>query len=95
MAYDNDVTWTDLVGDLEFYAGDIKTSLLAGHEQYQEWLMFRDGRDNATIATALSVDESAIADAEYAFSAMEELYMAATNGVIIQANRLDALRRFT
>lgn len=95
MAYNSDVTWPDLVGDLEFYAGELKSSILAGHEQYQEWLMFREGRTNAEIATALAVNESAIVDAEIAFSAMEELYMAATNVAIVQANRLDALRRFT
>ncbi len=95
MAYDKDFTWTDVVGDIEFFGGDLKQSLIAGHEQYLEWVIFRDGRTNAQLATDLSVAESSIADADIAYSSMEDLYMAATNGVVAQYNRLDALRKFT
>ncbi len=95
MAYDKDATWADLVGDLEFFAGDMKQSLIAGHEQYLEWLVFRDGRTNAEIATALAVDVSAIVDADLAYGCMEDLYNAATNVAVPAYNRLDALRKFT
>lgn len=95
MAYNGNLTWTDIAANIGYYGLRAKDAILAGHEQYLEWLIFRDGRDNPTIAAALSVSEEAIIDAEYAFSALEELYMVATGGAVIQANRLDSLRKFT
>jgi len=95
MPYNADVTWLDISAGLGYYGLRVKEAILDGHEQYQEWVAFRNGRTDTQVATALSVDVSAIVDAEYAFSAMEELYMAATAQSVVAANRFDAIRKFT
>ena len=95
MAYNDDITWADIVGDLAYYGLRDKDAIIAGHEQYLEWVSFRAGRDDATLATALSVSTTAISDAEYAFSAMEDIYLMATGNSVGVANRFDAIRKFT
>ncbi len=79
MAYNVDKTWEALVKDLEPVADNLLGVIREGKGRYDEWQSFRNGRDNATIATDLTalgsraVAETEVADMDAAFSAFDSI----------------------
>lgn len=96
MIYDPDMTWADLEGKAQREARSLLNGLKNGREVYREWLSFRDGRSDATIATALSKTEAEITDLRKCFLAMDEIWDFADNVASpIQGDRLADLRKFS
>lgn len=95
MTYAEDLTWTEASKNAGVHARALIFQLTEGLNAYDEWQNFRAARDNATIATALGVAETAIAELDACFAAMKNLYDVANNGVVAQADHLYSLRRFS
>lgn len=96
MVYNTDKTWDDLVKELGSDARNAIQHLEVGLRQYNEWQSFRAGRDNATIATALTRTSGEIAEMDAAYAAFKDLYDFANNVVSpTQGDRLFSLRVFS
>ena len=96
MAYNDDLAWEDVARDAQNVGRQVKNSLLAALEAYNEWQSFRAGRDNATIATALSVTTTQVAELDSCFAAGKECYDFATNVASPTAgDRFYAIRIFS
>lgn len=100
MAYTEDLTWSDLVGSAEFFATSVKDGLVNGADGRLEWQNWKatfrgGGLTNSDIATELSVTEAAIDDMDALYDALFELYQCANNIATAQANRFEAIRKFT
>jgi hypothetical protein len=63
MTYVGDKTWAQLASDATAASEDIRESTIHGREAYEEWIRFANGRDDATIATALTALQPAGAPA--------------------------------
>jgi hypothetical protein len=92
--YNGDQTWTTLSSAASGSAETLKESIIHGLDAYNEWQSYRAGRSNATLATALSVPESQVAEMDACFAAMKELHDCASNVATSQSDRLFALRVF-
>lgn len=92
--YSAEKTWADLAQSAAISSENVRQTITVAEKEYQEWQMFRDSRDNTTIATALSKTAAEIADMDAAFSAGHELYQHMNNVVSSQSDYGFALRKF-
>jgi len=102
MTYNDDYTWHQLAQDAGQISAQLKNILLSGIEKYNEWQSFRAGRDNTTIAAALTITSGAtitvamVADLDACYAALEELYDYANNDLSPSSgDRLYAMRKFS
>jgi hypothetical protein len=54
MTYVGDMTWAQVSSKATAASLDIRESTMHAREAYEEWIKFANGRDDATIATALT-----------------------------------------
>jgi hypothetical protein len=98
MAYNDDLQWSDLTGIAEHFAALLKDGLIGGAEGKKEWDSFRDSRTDAQIATALGVTETAVADLNYMYTKMLDLYQFSNSADptgFSAEDRIGILRKFT
>lgn len=100
MAYNGDLKWADLAALAAAGSGTLVNAVMHGQELFQKWTSFAAGRDNATIAAALSltsgqtITEAQVADLAACFQAFYELNACASNQPIAQGDRLFSMRKF-
>jgi hypothetical protein len=95
MAYNVDLTWTQLTSDAGFHARTYLQVLTNGNDAYNEWQSFRAGRTNLEIATALGRTEIEVADMDAAYAALKLIYDYGNNQVPAQADYFYSLRKFS
>lgn len=95
MAHQDDLTWVNWSNIASRHAKQLSASVREGMEARQEYWQWRDGRDDATIATALGISEAQATDLRLAFAAMKESHDALNNVAVTTADRMPDLRKFT
>ncbi len=78
MAYNGDKRWEAHVSDLEPGVNGVLTAVREGKALYEEWQSFRNGRDNATIASDFSdigrpTSEADVAEMDATYSAFDSM----------------------
>jgi len=95
MAYIKNKTWAQW--ELEATQGATRgLDILSGASHlYAQWQLFRDGRTDLAIATALGVDESQIAELDLFITTINDIYLFCTGtGGMPAANRISPMRPF-
>lgn len=94
--YDGTKTWQDYERETQNHSRSIVEQLTRGEEFYKDLIVFKAGRTNAQIATALGVTEAYVIDLEAAVIAMHRLFQVLENSATItQIDFGDNLRKFT
>ncbi len=78
MAYNGDKKWEAHISDLEPVADGLLTAIREGKALYEEWQSFRNGRNNATIASDFSAlgrqtSEADVAEMDAAYSVFDSV----------------------
>ena len=95
MAYDGKKGFNDFEREVGTYGRNLMQAVSSAEELYQDLLVFADGRDNATIAAALSVDVAWIDDLQAALVAFHRVHDFSENVAVTAGDHFDAIRKFT
>jgi protein involved in sex pheromone biosynthesis len=96
LAYDATKTWENYDKEVQNHSRAIIEQLTRGEEFYKDLLIFKDGRSNAVIATALGVDVSFIDDLSAAVTAMHKMFQVLENSATVaQQDFGNNMRKFT
>lgn len=95
MAYDKEKDFNDFVREVQTVGNDLIRTMYRCEELFKDMAVFADGRDNATIATALGVDVSYVDDLQTAVVAFHRIYDYAEGNAQTAGDHLDAIRVFT
>jgi hypothetical protein len=94
MAYVDELTWDELEQNLTRSVNEMVRALDHGFHAWDVWNAFRDARNDATIATALSKDEADVTDMRTAFQALKAIHDYAENQTPTQKDYNGDLRNF-